>query len=60
MPQNMLASHFSSRVRSGVYVVPDLDNMRLWHGVIFVRRGAWADGIFKFRIELPAVSASLS
>lgn len=37
----------------GVFVVPDVANLRLWHGVIFVRQGFYRDGIFKLRIELP-------
>jgi ubiquitin-protein ligase len=37
----------------GVYVLPSFDDLRTWHGVIFVRRGHYAGGIFKFRYELP-------
>ena len=36
----------------GVYIVPDLHDLRVWHGAIFVRRGYYANGFFKFRVEL--------
>jgi len=38
---------------SGVYLIPSLDNLRLFYGVIFVRRGPFTNGIFKFQIRLP-------
>lgn len=37
----------------GLYVLPDLNVLRLWHGVLFVRQGLYRGGIFKFRIILP-------
>ena len=37
----------------GIYVVPSLNDIRHWHGVIFVRRGPYANGIFKFSMQLP-------
>jgi ubiquitin-protein ligase len=36
-----------------VYVLPDTASLRIWHGVIFVRKGIYANGIFKFRVNLP-------
>jgi len=36
-----------------VYLIPSVDNIRLFHGVIFVRRGLFASGVFKFRVRLP-------
>lgn len=38
---------------SGVYILPSLHNIRLFHGVIFLRRGSYANGVFKFIIKLP-------
>ena len=37
----------------GVYVIPSLDDLRHFHGVIFIRRGPFTNGIFKFQIKLP-------
>lgn len=37
----------------GVYIMPQQDNIRLYHGVIFVRKGMYRDGIFRFTMELP-------
>lgn len=41
-----------SQAPGGVYVLPQPDNLREWHGVIFVRRGMYSNGIFKFRMDL--------
>lgn len=38
---------------AGLYLLPEFDNIRVLHGVIFVRRGLYRDGIFRFRIDLP-------
>lgn len=38
---------------AGVYLMPEVDNIRRLHGVIFVRRGLYRDGVFRFLIELP-------
>eukprot|EP00808_Paulinella_micropora_P006611 g27342.t1 len=37
---------------TGVYVIPSLDNLRKWHGVLFLNSGLWAGGIFKFYIKI--------
>jgi ubiquitin-protein ligase len=37
----------------GVYVLPQLDDIRKFHGVIFIRSGLYKDGVFRFRIDLP-------
>ncbi|CAM9848765.1 unnamed protein product [Chrysoparadoxa australica] len=34
--------------------MPSFEDIRRWFGVIFVRRGHYANAIFKFRVELPA------
>jgi ubiquitin-protein ligase len=38
---------------TGIYLLPEFDNIRILHGVIFVRRGIYRDGVFRFRIDLP-------
>lgn len=45
--------HLKQHAPGGVYVVPSLDNLRQFHGVIFVRRGPFCNGVFKFQIKLP-------
>jgi ubiquitin-protein ligase len=37
----------------GVYLMPELDNIRKLHGVIFLRRGLYRDGVFRFQMNLP-------
>lgn len=36
-----------------MYLVPSYDDLRLFHGVIFVRRGAYTNGIYKFTLQCP-------
>lgn len=38
---------------SGVYVLPQLNNIQIWQGVIFLRQGPFKDGVFRFKIEIP-------
>jgi len=45
--------HLKSHAPGGVYLVPSFDNLRLFYGVIFVRRGPYTNGIFKFTLTLP-------
>ncbi len=45
--------HLSQQSPSGVYVVPSLNKFRLWYGAIFLRKGLYAGGIFRFSISLP-------
>jgi len=37
----------------GVYVIPSAYSLRLWHGVIFLRKGLYKNGIFKFFLKIP-------
>lgn len=46
--------HLKSHAPGGVYVIPSLDDLRLFFGIIFVRRGLYTNGIFKFQLRLPA------
>lgn len=45
--------HLKQHAPGGVYLIPSLDDLRHFHGVIFVRRGPFTNGIFKFQIRLP-------
>lgn len=45
--------HLQSNAPGGVYIVPSLESLRLWEGALFIRRGLYAGGIFKFTVELP-------
>ncbi|CAM9215588.1 unnamed protein product [Choristocarpus tenellus] len=45
--------HMKQHAPGGVFVIPSINHLRTWYGVIFVRRGHYANGIFKFRVELP-------
>eukprot|EP01041_Mallomonas_annulata_P007624 gene7623-15611_t len=37
----------------GVFLMPEFDDIRQLNGVIFVRRGLYRNGIFRFKISLP-------
>ena len=45
--------HLKQHSPSGVYLLPSSTSLRLFHGVIFVRRGLYSNAIFKFTMELP-------
>mmetsp|Transcript_27331 Transcript_27331/g.41357 ORF Transcript_27331/g.41357 Transcript_27331/m.41357 type:complete len:239 (+) Transcript_27331:90-806(+) len=45
--------HLKQHAPGGVYLVPSMDDLRHFYGVIFVRRGPFTNGIFKFQIRLP-------
>jgi len=45
--------HLKQHCPGGVYLVPSVDDLRMFHGVIFVRRGAFTNGIFRFTLECP-------
>jgi ubiquitin-protein ligase len=45
--------HLKSHAPGGVYLVPSMDNLRHFFGVVFVRRGPFTNGIFKFSLQLP-------
>lgn len=38
---------------AGVYVLPSTENLREWHGVIFLRKSYYRNGVFKFVISIP-------
>lgn len=45
--------HLKQHAPGGVYLVPSLNDLRHFYGVIFVRRGPFTNGIFKFQLRLP-------
>lgn len=45
--------HLKLYVPSGIYILPSFDDKRIWYGTIFLRRGLYQSGIFKFTIFLP-------
>lgn len=45
--------HLAREAPAGVYMLPETNNIRVLHGAIFVRRGLYADGVFRFRMDLP-------
>mmetsp|Transcript_5235 Transcript_5235/g.6813 ORF Transcript_5235/g.6813 Transcript_5235/m.6813 type:complete len:359 (+) Transcript_5235:488-1564(+) len=45
--------HLKMNAPSGVLVTPSYDDLRTWYGVIFIRKGYYQGGIFKFIVKLP-------
>eukprot|EP00542_Grammatophora_oceanica_P009570 CAMPEP_0194033484 /NCGR_PEP_ID=MMETSP0009_2-20130614/6163_1 /TAXON_ID=210454 /ORGANISM="Grammatophora oceanica, Strain CCMP 410" /LENGTH=238 /DNA_ID=CAMNT_0038674185 /DNA_START=172 /DNA_END=888 /DNA_ORIENTATION=- len=45
--------HLRQHAPGGVYLIPSLTDLRHFYGVIFVRRGPFTNGIFKFQLKLP-------
>jgi ubiquitin-protein ligase len=45
--------HLKSHAPGGVYLIPSMDNLRHFYGMIFVRRGPFTNGIYKFQLRLP-------
>lgn len=45
--------HLKQHAPGGVYLVPALESLRHFYGVIFIRRGIYTNGIFKFQLTLP-------
>jgi ubiquitin-protein ligase len=37
----------------GVYVMPSTDNLFVWYGTLFVHKGYYRNGVFKFRLNIP-------
>lgn len=38
---------------NGVIVMPDFKSIHLWYGVIVVKSGSYAGGVFKFTVDIP-------
>ncbi|KAH6583629.1 hypothetical protein BASA60_001348 [Batrachochytrium salamandrivorans] len=43
----------SNSCPTGIYIIPDPDNLYVWHGALFLHRGYYKEGVFKFHIEIP-------
>jgi ubiquitin-protein ligase len=52
--------HMMKHAPGGVFLMPTLDDNRLCHGVIFVRRGIYRNGVFRFRLVLPRTYNSIN
>ena len=37
----------------GMFVVPAIRSLHLWHGIVFIRSGIYQGGVFRFTIEIP-------
>ncbi|CAO4382623.1 unnamed protein product [Caenorhabditis nigoni] len=54
--EQALAAEFVEVCRNpieGIFVSPSAKNKFAWYGVIFVRKGIFGGGIFRFKIEIP-------
>lgn len=45
--------HLKQSCPGGVHLVPSFNDLRFFHGVIFVRRGTSTNGVFKFTLQCP-------
>ena len=45
--------HLQKFCPAGIYIIPQSDNIKIWHGIIFPREGIYRDGIFKYQIHIP-------
>ena len=45
--------HLQKFCPAGIYIIPQSDNIKIWHGIIFPREGIQRDGIFKYKILIP-------
>ncbi|VDO19130.1 unnamed protein product [Heligmosomoides polygyrus] len=57
MSSSLLITAFSARVCrqpiDGMYVVPSARDQFRWFGLLFIRRGVFGGGIFRFNIRIP-------
>jgi len=47
-------SQLAVQLPRGVYVLPSADNLAEWHGVLFVRNGAYRGAVLHFLMSVPA------
>lgn len=45
--------HLKEHSPTGMYILPSMDDLRKWSGVLFLRKGLYKGGIFRFYLELP-------
>ncbi|CAO3614883.1 unnamed protein product [Cunninghamella echinulata] len=48
-----LITEFMTYCPSGLYIMPCSDTLNVWYGVLFIYRGSYTSGVFKFRIIVP-------
>jgi ubiquitin-protein ligase len=53
VPLCLCSKRLKQRAPPGVYVIPSIDTLRRWCGVIFLRSGLYRGGVFKFLIHIP-------
>ncbi|KAK6057358.1 hypothetical protein COOONC_05127 [Cooperia oncophora] len=56
MVRHALSSEFARVCRQpidGMYVVPSAEDQFRWFGLLFVRRGVFGGGIFRFNVRIP-------
>ncbi|KAK9447155.1 uncharacterized protein V1518DRAFT_422341 [Limtongia smithiae] len=47
------SANIATACPSGIYVCPSLSTPRIWQGVIFLKKGPYAGGVFRFLIFFP-------
>lgn len=45
--------HLKQHSPAGIYLLPSFENLRKWSGILFIRKGLYKGGIFRFHLELP-------
>lgn len=45
--------YLAKNAPGGVFIMPEFNDIRKYHGVIFVKKGLYRDGIFRFTLVLP-------
>ncbi|KAF8655296.1 hypothetical protein AX16_003195 [Volvariella volvacea WC 439] len=46
--------HHKDHCPLGMYIVPSTESLLIWHGVLFVHQGYYADAVLKFRLTFPS------
>ena len=53
LPRRAVPLQIANQRMQGVYVFPDPESTRTWHGFFFIRQAWYAGGTFKFVVQLP-------
>ncbi|KHJ82944.1 hypothetical protein OESDEN_17361 [Oesophagostomum dentatum] len=56
LSRHALSSEFARVCRQpidGMYVVPSANDQFTWFGLLFIRRGVYGGGIFRFNVRIP-------
>ena len=57
---NVEYAYLKDNAPSGVLLLPDINSIRTFHGIVFVRTGIYKGGIFKFQLVLPEAYNSIN